>query len=659
MSLMKLAPEAVRLRRIAKACAAGEFGLLDYRQARRDIIGNFVADTTGDDDTQPRFNLPDRHGVEPVQPPTKVRSILVRWVLLAVVVGSVFLAGQTFAQSIIAQSMFAQSTFAQSMNIPPVSERDPNPATSSRLPISRVTLGELEPLPGISREAVMALAGASLRGIQQRNQPASDGFTASELAELGRFLNALGAHDPEVSLSARDAADLSSLLRDQKLRRGISIVEIEEISAAIQLYYRDAGYFLAIAFVPSQEVMDGTVRLEVLPGVVGAVNVNGANGKIADRFNDLLGVPLTWKQINTRLYTLNQSPGIFAQANFEPGEQVGETVLNLNVVEQRKLSASVGLDNYGDTHTGEQRLVALGSWANPLQRGDALNVGLLFSVDPSNQTYGFAEYQTPVGGKYQFSGRLANNNFSTTDSIGVDGNGVLFDAVLEKFVYRERTAGLSFELGLGLHSLDWDSESIDVDQQVSMLSAALNGHRVWDGLQIFAESRIFADIGHIGGDTFAGQDDNFWDLGVELFAWRPFDLPLLPGRQKGSIKLIGQFSNMQLPSTRRLGLGGVSRARGFRRDVYIGDQGVLLRADLRTELPLGELVLFVDSAYGVGRNDLNPTWAYLTDLGVAWDARLASRIVSRLSLAIPVTAKGTGGLDDDGLQIFWSLQYAR
>ncbi len=58
MSLMKLSPESVRLRRIAKAYAAGEFSMHEYRQARRDVIGNFTTQSMDDDDTQPRWDTP-------------------------------------------------------------------------------------------------------------------------------------------------------------------------------------------------------------------------------------------------------------------------------------------------------------------------------------------------------------------------------------------------------------------------------------------------------------------------------------------------------------------------------------------------------------------------------------------------------------------------
>jgi hemolysin activation/secretion protein len=80
--------------------------------------------------------------------------------------------------------------------------------------------------------------------------------------------------------------------------------------------------------------------------------------------------------------------------------------------------------------------------------------------------------------------------------------------------------------------------------------------------------------------------------------------------------------------------------------------------DLRMPLPLGELVVFIDSAYGEGRNELTPTWGHLTNVGMGWDADLLPNLVSRLSWAVPVTAKGSANLDDDGPQLYWQLQYA-
>ena len=169
---------------------------------------------------------------------------------------------------------------------------------------------------------------------------------------------------------------------------------------------------------------------------------------------------------------------------------------------------------------------------------------------------------------------------------------------------------------------------------------------------------MYGDVGSIGGDTFVGQEDRFWDLGFNLFGWHPFDLPMLPGRQKVSVQLRAQLSDMQLPSTRRMALGGVDGARGFERDHFLADSGVMLRTDLRTPLSLGELSLFLDTAYGKNRNELLPGWAHVANLGLAWNVRFGKHLLSSLSWAVPVAAKGTGGLADDGSKLYWSLRYA-
>lgn len=58
MSLLTLCPEATRLRRIAKACSAGELSRTEYREARRRVIDKISnAPDIDIDDTVPRFDV--------------------------------------------------------------------------------------------------------------------------------------------------------------------------------------------------------------------------------------------------------------------------------------------------------------------------------------------------------------------------------------------------------------------------------------------------------------------------------------------------------------------------------------------------------------------------------------------------------------------------
>lgn len=650
MSLMKLAPETVRLRRVAKAHAMGEFSLAEYRQARREVIDNFEVTELDEDDTQPRLPLPECASQSTAA--TTVDEVPRRpfvWLLLACLAAALLL-GAT------------QVLAAESVAIPAVAERDPNPSTSPRLTVAEVRLAEGDHLNGISLgyDVLQAVVEDKLGEIRARNQPGNHGFTQAELEEVGRFLKALGAHEADKALTARDAADLSALLADQKHRRGLSIVELEETAAALQAHLREAGYFLAVAYVPAQEVVDGVVELALLPGVLGEVAVTGAGQSLVARFDDLIGKAVTRREINTRLFALNQAPGFAAEASFEPASEVGETRLILAVREQRAFRGSVALDNHGDDQTGRQRVVLDGGIVNLSGRGDVLSGGVLAAVDPDNQLLGYLDYALPVGNRRQLRARLARNDFSTGGLDPIDGDGLLFDAVVETFLHRDQLTGLSWELGLGRHELDWQTGTNleAIDQSVSLLSTAVHARRVWDEAQVAADFRLYGDLGRISGDTFAGQDDGFWDLGFEVFGWRPFDLPPLPGRQKVSLTLRGQLADTQLPSTRRLALGGIGAARGFDRNDYLADQGIYLRGDLRTPLALGELSLFADVAYGKDQNELTPGWAHLANLGLAWDVRVGQHFTSSLSWAKPITSKGTGDLDHDSYRFFFSLRYA-
>jgi hypothetical protein len=61
MTLLQLSPDGERLRRIAKAHAAGELSTPDYRRIRSDVIESFAqggADVSGDDTQQRWFERP-------------------------------------------------------------------------------------------------------------------------------------------------------------------------------------------------------------------------------------------------------------------------------------------------------------------------------------------------------------------------------------------------------------------------------------------------------------------------------------------------------------------------------------------------------------------------------------------------------------------------
>ena len=196
------------------------------------------------------------------------------------------------------------------------------------------------------------------------------------------------------------------------------------------------------------------------------------------------------------------------------------------------------------------------------------------------------------------------------------------------------------------------------DQRLWFVNASTAGHRVWDGSRVYVEFAAGAEIGAVTSGRFAGQGSSYWRVNSNLFAWKPWDAPYIPGIQKVALRIDGILAGSELPATRALGLGGPRGNRAFDRASFLADHGVEVGLELRSELPVGEGLVFLDAAYGSGENERGPTWAQLTSIGLGWDADWGDRLTSRFTWAWPIGADGTNGLDEKGSRFYWTLQYA-
>ena len=669
MKLMRLEPEASRLRRIAKAHAAGEMELGDYRDARRRVIEGFERSSgTEHAPTAPRYEVTEA-GFRRVMPADGPSEMIWRrwrrtwWLAAAAAVVAVATASLALAAPRAAESALgATETRAPlaSQHIPPLSERDPNPSTSRRYHVRDVRVNQdALTLAGIDADVLAQLITRSLAEVRASSTPSDHGFTGDELVEVGRFLQALGVHDTSGKLSARDARELADLIATQKSRRGISLEQLARIATTVRDHYRDAGYLLAQAYVPAQVVEDGVVALDVQVGRLASVTVTGTDHLgVTERFTDLLNTPVHRAAVETRLYQLNAVPGLNSEASFVAGAEVGETELRLNVTRDTGFGGTVQVDNDGTEGAGEHRVQALAHWSNPRGVGDRLLIGVVAGYSPSNQLAGGVDYRTPLGGRYELGARLTRNDFDWNGAFAAEGDAWLGDVELRRVYLHTRAKRFEARVGAGLHRFGWDGVP---DQQAWLLRGAIAGHRLWDDMRVALDGSAGVDFGGID-EPLDGQEQRFWRAWGRAFMWKPANVPLLPGTQKLSLGFHGQWAGSHLPSSLRKSLGGADVNRGFQRGVMFADRSASLRAQVQVDAPLGEWLVFADTAYGVRLNDLQRGWGSLTSLGLGWQADVGQALKTRVSLGIPVSSKGSNnvdrGIEDEGAKIFWSLQYA-
>ncbi len=288
--------------------------------------------------------------------------------------------------------------------VPPAVERPLDPNVGERLFVARFDLqGAVDhPEAGVRLADLKDLVEDLRREHLGLVDVDDNGFTAAERERISEVVRGLvDAEDED-----RDTAALETLiqgLRQQRFRRlaGMTIGQIQEVAAAVTERYRSAGFILAQAIIPAQEVDDGVVIIEVFEGKLGAVVFQGnemyRDAVLAAPFEDLIDAPVIASGIESAILTTSDYPGISVFGVFQPGTEVGETDLNIRVQDERRLQASLRADNYGTRFTGEYRVFADVQVNNPLGIGDRFYAAFLRQFDPTNSKFWKLEYELPVG----------------------------------------------------------------------------------------------------------------------------------------------------------------------------------------------------------------------------------------------------------------------
>lgn len=235
-----------------------------------------------------------------------------------------------------------------------------------------------------------------------------------------------------------EVSEIEEILAEARREQGsFTIGQLQAVADRITNYYRERGLILSQAVVPAQTVDDGEVTLEVIEGKLGAIRPEGnelyAQETLESAFRGLLGEPVSESEAEAALLTLTDYPGLAAFGVFEPGQQVGEADLTLQVQGEDAFEGLVRVDNHGTETTGEGRARAQLQWNNITGNADRLTFFAQHSFDPANSVFGLLEYDRRFGRKYRAGVSAQVNRFDVggeledldisgeSDEIGING----------------------------------------------------------------------------------------------------------------------------------------------------------------------------------------------------------------------------------------------
>ncbi|MBW6521775.1 MAG: ShlB/FhaC/HecB family hemolysin secretion/activation protein [Desulfoarculaceae bacterium] len=180
----------------------------------------------------------------------------------------------------------------------------------------------------------------------------------------------------------------------------LTLSELRAMALKIADHYRTNGYFVAQAYLPPQEIKDGSVTIAVLEGLYGKVTLNNQTNLSDGLAGSLLAAPeegtvIAIAPLESRLLLLSDVPGVNVKSTLTPGAAVGTSDLIVDLTPGQRVTGSVEADNAGNYYTGRYRIGATVNLNNALGLGDVLSVRALTSG--SGMSYGRASYQLQLG----------------------------------------------------------------------------------------------------------------------------------------------------------------------------------------------------------------------------------------------------------------------
>lgn len=505
--------------------------------------------------------------------------------------------------------------------IPPSVDRPLDVEEGDRLFVESFALKGVVDKPGLGIDAKQLgeLVENLRQETQQLNAVDENGFTEIERVEIGSFMKMV-VTDRDLDMRFEDYEALIDKLRAIKDQRdaGMTIGQMQEIAQAVTQYYRSAGFVLAQAFIPAQEVADGVVTIEVLEGQLGNVLAEGNEQYSTDvltrPFQTLIGAPVEGDAIQSAILSVSDYPGLAVFGVFQPGLDVGTTDLLLRVQEEKGFDASLRADNHGTRFTGARRLFAEGTWNSPTGVGDRLTGSYLRQYRPSNSFFGKLEYERPILPGISMGANFARNPFDVggelreLDLAGATTQFELYTrGQLVRSLDQNITTSLAFkrtksiskaasadvnrdDLAYLVAQVDYDS----LDRKNRAINSASGGFTVGLGDNFGAHSGAEArqqrlppnresSTGQVAANSFTK-----WFLNYSR-------LQKLADTHSVLVKLEGQWTPKLLTSTEQFSIGGPANVRAYNSSELLADKALTSTFEYSMAAPGIADVPFTDS----------------------------------------------------------------
>ncbi len=397
--------------------------------------------------------------------------------------------------------------------------------------------------------------------------------------------------------------DLEPLYKD-KIKKQITIAELQQIVLKITSYYRNNGYILTRAVLPPQHVSNGAVTIRVVEGYIDKVRVVG-DAKGADKIlltfgeNIAKSRPLRVSVMEYYMRLANEVPGVQVKAVLEPSKNlVGASDLNLTTSAQR-IQSFFSYDNYGTLYLGPNQLTGSVNANSIVKSGDSTKLLYIQTTRPKQLQYTDISYRTYLG-TTGVSATVGGNVSFTRPGLNlaqlrVNGYGATYYGTLTYPLIRTRDQDLTVD---GSFSYLDSQVTTNIIETLPLYTDHVRSVSV-GGIYNFSDrfSGVnYVDVHAEEGLNILGASQDVTSLKTSRFGgYACFTkittalsrIQQLSNRFSGYIMMTGQYSVVPLLASEQFSFGGSQMGRGYSPAEIIGDRGMGGTLELRMQFVPG------------------------------------------------------------------------
>lgn len=461
--------------------------------------------------------------------------------------------------------------------------------------------------------------------------------------------------------------------------REITSAELEELRRALTALYVSAGYATSGVVIPDQDVADGEITLRVIEGILADVQVTGLDrlkpafvrDRLIARSSGVLNVP----DLQEQLQLLNQHP-LIAQVNgrLEPGLRLGESILLLEVTEDRPYEMDLTVDNESPPSVGSIKGTVRAAHRNVTGRGDVAQIEFSRTVGQYDLDVSYfvpvTAYDTRVGVRYERGkSNVVERPFNLIDvESESEGAELRVEQPIVSTLDRTVSAALAFNLRKTRTFLRGRptglSPGVGTDGRSKVSVLRIIGDWVERSSDQVVAIRSTVSVGL---DAF-GATDNRSAADGQFVTWlgqaqwvRRF------GQNQNQVvaRADVQLADDALLPLEKFAVGGATSVRGYRENELVRDNGWAASLELRVPVLHNEAGLsntqvaaFFDAGRSWNRTDGSPDPRFISSagLGLRWDPIPKLHTELYWARAFRNVDQSSDDLQDDGVHFL--LRYS-